>query len=444
MKGVQRVGRLFARRFISPLALFIDQRCQLEPSYVDWQLLRRSLSYHLLGFCVPEALGGQGHLALPASILFEELAASCPGVACIFAFHTLGVVGLLLSLDIRVYDRYVSEIAVRERHGEPYIMSVAVDEMPVFRTIKGTRSTSDLTIQKVPGGFILNGKKTFVFNGPIAKYHLLFDVLEAERPLKTLSAFIVPADAPGLLVGKVMHKMGLSACLVSELIFKDVFVPEEDRIAYNEDAFQLLAAIRIVGNIMIGALSAGAARGALERISRVLLKGHPDSIRRLNEETIQMNMGEILRKIHMARQGFLDGAMYFDFYGVARILKNKPTHLTLDLLPRAVRGSAPLKWFFHSNMLKRAMKGYSDLFFTEEGLYRSATYAAIAKITGSECANEVCHRALDIINNGANEERLEIEKLFRDVRLLSLVPEVNERTIQRVFRTIYYRGRFTR
>jgi hypothetical protein len=81
---------------------------------------------------------------------------------------------------------------------------------------------------KCDGGFILNGTKTFCSNGPIADVALVYAMTDAEKGYHGgVSAFLVTRDSPGFDPGQRFEKMGLRTSPIGELVFNDVFVPEQ-------------------------------------------------------------------------------------------------------------------------------------------------------------------------------------------------------------------------
>ncbi len=84
--------------------------------------------------------------------------------------------------------------------------------------------------EKVDGGYVLNGAKTFVTNGPVADLAVVFATVNPARKMWGVTAFVVEKGTPGFSISKHIEKMGLRTSPMSELIFQDCFLPEENRI----------------------------------------------------------------------------------------------------------------------------------------------------------------------------------------------------------------------
>jgi len=78
---------------------------------------------------------------------------------------------------------------------------------------------------KVSSGYIINGCKTFISNGPIADVFIVIAVTN-EKP-KKYSAFIIEKGMAGVKIGPEIPKMGLDSCPMSEIRFEDCYVPQE-------------------------------------------------------------------------------------------------------------------------------------------------------------------------------------------------------------------------
>jgi alkylation response protein AidB-like acyl-CoA dehydrogenase len=84
--------------------------------------------------------------------------------------------------------------------------------------------------QKVDGGYVLNGTKTFVTNGPMADLHLVFATVDPARKMMGVTGFLVETGTPGFVIGPKIDKMGLRTSPMSELILTDCFLPESSRL----------------------------------------------------------------------------------------------------------------------------------------------------------------------------------------------------------------------
>jgi acyl-CoA dehydrogenase len=116
------------------------------------------------------------------------------------------------------------------------------------------------------GAWVINGQKRFITNAPMAD---LFIVFARTRPADDdgagIAVFLVPADAPGVVVGAKDAKMGQEGAWTSDVSFDDVRVPDTALIGGSEDIGYRAAMISLArGRVHIAALSVGTAQRALD------------------------------------------------------------------------------------------------------------------------------------------------------------------------------------
>src|SRR5512143_1052181 len=122
------------------------------------------------------------------------------------------------------------------------------------------------TATRVDGGYVLNGRKTWVTAAPVADF---FTVFARAGVARKLTIFLVERHFRGLAIGRAIEKMGVWALPTSELALDDCFVPDSHRLSRDEGdgevhLRQTLAEIRII----TGAMALGVARAALDEAVR--------------------------------------------------------------------------------------------------------------------------------------------------------------------------------
>jgi alkylation response protein AidB-like acyl-CoA dehydrogenase len=80
--------------------------------------------------------------------------------------------------------------------------------------------------ERVDGGFLLNGRKTFVTNAPVADLYLLFATVDRKRAMWGVTAFLIERGTPGLSISAPIKKMGLTTSPMADVILEDCRVPE--------------------------------------------------------------------------------------------------------------------------------------------------------------------------------------------------------------------------
>jgi acyl-CoA dehydrogenase len=116
-------------------------------------------------------------------------------------------------------------------------------------------------------GWVLNGEKTFISNGGIADFYVVF-ARTGEAGSRGISAFIVDADNPGLRVAERIEVMAPHP--LARLAFKDCRVPKAALLGKEGDGFKVAMATLDVFRTTVGAAALGFARRALdEALARV-------------------------------------------------------------------------------------------------------------------------------------------------------------------------------
>src|SRR5690606_30178840 len=110
----------------------------------------------------------------------------------------------------------------------------------------------------------INGSKQFITSGRIAGLTIVFAVTNPGRGKKGLSACLVPAGTPGLVVDKVEHKMGQCASDTCALKFDDMLLDDGLLLGGEGEGYRIALANLETGRIGIAAQSVGMAQAALD------------------------------------------------------------------------------------------------------------------------------------------------------------------------------------
>jgi isovaleryl-CoA dehydrogenase len=95
--------------------------------------------------------------------------------------------------------------------------------------------------EKVKDGFILNGSKMWITNGPIADTLVVYGRSDRSARKKGITAFIIEKDFKGFTTGKSLDKFGMRGSPTAELFFEDCFVPMENVLGeVNEGVYVLM------------------------------------------------------------------------------------------------------------------------------------------------------------------------------------------------------------
>ncbi len=219
----------------------------------------------LLGVLIPREYGGVGLDAVAFAVCIEELAQACASTSVIVDVHTsVGSEPILLFGSEEQKRRWLPPMASGELLG-----AFALTEPS-----SGSDAASLKTSARRHGdGYVLNGTKVFITNIGHAGLYIVFARTGSDERSAGISAFLVPADTPGVRVGQVFEKMGLHGSPTGELVLEDVLVPAANRLGSEGQGFTVAMRALDSGRIGISGQALGIAQAALDE-SRDLVAEH--------------------------------------------------------------------------------------------------------------------------------------------------------------------------
>ena len=218
----------------------------------------------LLGVLIPREYGGAGLDGLAFAICIDELAQACASTSVIVDVHTsVGSEPILLFGSEEQKRRWLPRLASGELLGAFALTEPA----------SGSDAASLKTTARRSGdGYVLNGTKVFITNIGRAGLYIVFARTGTGEKAAGVSAFLVPADTPGVRVGQIFKKMGLNGSPTGELVLEDVVVPVANRLAAEGQGFTVAMRALDSGRIGISGQALGIAQAAVDE-STALLRG---------------------------------------------------------------------------------------------------------------------------------------------------------------------------
>jgi len=220
--------------------------------------------------------------------------------------------------------------------------------------------------------YVLNGTKTLIDNGGVAHLYSVFASTDQEQALRGLSAFAVPADLPGVSVGKHEDKMGQRAINTSEVIFQEVELPVESRLGAEGEGFSIFLETLNRNKAWIAASAVGVARRALEEATRYAQEREQFGRSISSFQAIQFKLADMAIKIEGAR-----------------------------------------------------LLAWRAACLVDQGTHH-ALHSAIAKCFASDIAMEVTTEAVQIFGGYGYTKEYPVEKLMRDAKAFQIYMGTNE------------------
>ncbi len=220
----------------------------------------------LMGVLIPREYGGAGLDALAFALCIDELAQACASTSVIVDVHTsVGSEPILLFGTEEQKRRWLPRLASGELLGA-FALTEPASGSDAASLKASARRNGD--------GYVLNGTKIFITNIGRAGLYIVFARTGPEERAAGVSAFLVPADTPGLRVGQLFKKMGLNGSPTGELVLEDVVVPSANRLAAEGQGFTVAMRALDSGRIGISGQALGIAQAAVDE-STALLRGRP-------------------------------------------------------------------------------------------------------------------------------------------------------------------------
>jgi len=250
-RELQRTLREFVKKEIAPIAAECD-----AGEHYPVELLAKLGKLGYLGLRFPEDAGGSGGSNLDYAILCEELAYGSAGIALGIYVH--------MALASAALEAFGGD-ALKETWLTPALRGEKIGAWAFAEAGAGSDAGSVATRAIADGdGYVLNGSKLFITNGPIADFFIVVASTTPEARLKGLSLFLVERDRPGFRVAATLSKLGVRASEMAELVFEDCRIPRENLIGVEDRGFLDALRTLTLGRIASAAFATGLARAALE------------------------------------------------------------------------------------------------------------------------------------------------------------------------------------
>jgi len=178
-----------------------------------------------------------------------------------------GEVGFYINLHSGLVAPYIDKLGTPEQKARllpkcvsgEHILAVALTEPGSGSDMAGMKTRAE----KVDGGWIVNGSKTYISNGQLADLVIVAARTVADKKYG-IGLFVVERDMKGFERGRRLKKMGLSAQDTSELFFDNMFVPDENVLGDPEQGFRYLAKFLAGERLVVAIGSLAAAQEAFD------------------------------------------------------------------------------------------------------------------------------------------------------------------------------------
>ena len=217
----------FARDEIRPHNAEIERTDDFPP----W-IWKRLAEQGYTGIAIPEEYGGSEGDFLMAALVARAIGRANSGISMSFGAHlNLCAHNILRNGTEQQKQKYLPGLASAEMIG-----GLGLTEPNAGSDAMGIQTTA----RSVDGGYLLNGTKVFITNGPIADLLIVYAKTKPEAGSRGITAFIFETETPGYHVARKLEKLGMHGSPTGELVFEDAFVPEENVLGKVNEGFKVV------------------------------------------------------------------------------------------------------------------------------------------------------------------------------------------------------------
>jgi acyl-CoA dehydrogenase len=316
------------------------------------------------GLPFPEEYGGLGAGELGYCLAMEELGHANAAISNIIGGHcSLSAMAIYRDGSDDLKARYLPDMCAGRKLGAFGLTEPNAGSDAAHIQVSAARDGD---------GFRLNGTKMWVTNGPIADVISTFAVTERANGAHGITAFVVDTRQEGVRVGKFDEKMGLHGSLTSEIIFDGAHVPVENVIGEEGKGFRTAMKTLDAARIALGASCVGQAQAMLDRSVQWSKQRQQFGKPIASNQAIQWMLADSEIEIHAGRMMVHHAAWKMD------------------------------------------------------AGQRASHEAAMVKVYCSEMANRVADRAVQVHGGMGYMRELDIERFYRDARILRIYEGTSE------------------
>jgi alkylation response protein AidB-like acyl-CoA dehydrogenase len=224
-----------------------------------WDMVELLAKHDVLALPFPTEYGGLGGELMPVLLAIEELSRASAAVGLILGVQELAALPLINGGSDEQKKRWVPDLASGKK-----LIAFALTESGAGSDASAVRTKAT----KNGDGWVLNGEKRFISQGDVASLVAVFALTDpdpkAVKEKRHLSCFYVEQGMAGFTVPRLEHKLGIRGTTTAELAFKDVEVPDANRVGEVGDGWMLAMKTFERSRPGIAAQAVGISQGATD------------------------------------------------------------------------------------------------------------------------------------------------------------------------------------
>jgi acyl-CoA dehydrogenase len=365
-------ARKFTKDRIIPVAGELDRKHEFPKD-----VCAEAFDLGLMNAEVPAEYGGLGLNCFDHCLLLEEINYGCTGIGTTMTANMLASMPVIIAGSEEQKKKYLGQLTESLTFA-----AYNCSEPDAGSDVAGMRTK----VEQHGDDFVITGMKRWISNGSVAAWHTVFATIDPKLRHGGIAAFIVPADAPGVKVGRIEEKMGQRASHTCDVIFEDVKVHKSQLLAPAGQGFKLAMKTFDRSRPWIAAAAAGLMRRAIDESRAYALERKAFGQPIANFQAIQFMLADMA-------------------------MKYEATHLL---------------------MLKAAA-------LVSQGKLDAIT-SSYAKAFGADAAMQVSTDAVQIFGGYGYTTEYPVEKLMRDAKLLQIYEGTSQIQRMVIARNLFANG----
>ena len=263
-----------------------------------------------LGMTASEEYGGLGMGYQAHCIVLEELSRASGSIGLSYAAHSqLCVNQLCLNGNEEQKGRILPGLCSGEKVG-----ALAMSEHSAGSDVVSMKTSA----KKVDGGYVIDGSKMWITNGPDADYVIVYAKTSPEKKSRGITAFIVEKDFKGFSVARKLDKLGMRGSNTGELVFDNVFVPKENILGDIDKGVTVLMEGLDLERLVLSAGPIGIMQACLDLVLPYTHTRKQFDTPIAHNQLIQGKLADMYTKLQVSRAYTMDTARTVDEQGTIR------------------------------------------------------------------------------------------------------------------------------
>jgi isovaleryl-CoA dehydrogenase len=260
-----------------------------------------------LGITADEDVGGLAMGYQAHCVVMEEISRASGSIGLSYAAHSqLCVNQLQLNGNPAQKKKYMPGLIAGTSIG-----ALAMSESGAGSDVVSMRTSA----KKVDGGYVLNGTKMWITNGPDADVIVVYAKTEPEKGSKGITAFILEKNFEGFSCARKLDKMGMRGSNTGELVFDGVFVPEENILGEVNRGVKVLMEGLDIERLVLSAGPLGIMQAAMDVVLPFTHQRKQFGTPIAHNQLVQGKLADMYTKLQVSRSYTYDTARIVDEVG---------------------------------------------------------------------------------------------------------------------------------